>query len=196
MRSASFRIIGACLVGVLALTACGQDRPKDKPVTAASLLASGLDQLGKGDQAKALESFRAASAKDPTNHLAHYNTGVILQQQNMIAAALASYAAALAAKPDFVPAMFNSAVIYGATDPDLAILTYRKIIKLQPIAPTAYLNLGLLEAARGEEQLARAHLAKAVEQDGSLVTAIPKDVFSGKVRPRSPSPSDSETPRS
>lgn len=175
----------------LLVTGCGDSRDSvaRKPATAAALVASGLEQLGKGDSSAALQAFREAAVKEPNNHLAHYNTGVILQQQGMTAAALTSYGLALAAKPDFVPAMFNSAVIYGPTDPDLAIATYRRIIKLQPIAPTAYLNLGLLEAARGQETAARAHLAKAVEQDGSLVTAIPKDVFSGRVRPASPSPS-------
>jgi len=187
-------LVSAVLLPLLLVTGCGEDRKIAKPATANELVQTGLIQLNKGDQAKALESFEQAAAKEPTNHVAHYNVGVILQEQGKTAEALAAYGRALSAKPDFVSALFNSAVLYTSTDPDLAISTYRRIIKLQPIAPTAYLNLGLLEAAKGEVALARQHLAKAVEQDGSLASAIPKDVFSAKrVAPASPSPTASPT---
>lgn len=174
------RLLLIAVLSPLLLTGCGDGSGSAKPATAEQLVQAGLLQLNQGKNDAALTTFQQAADKQPSNVFAHYNIGVILQQQGKTAEALAAYGRALVAKPDYVPALFNSAIIYAATDAELAMSTYRRIIKLQPQAPTAYLNLGLLEAAAGQVAQAKKDLATAIKQDGSLVTAIPKDIFDTK----------------
>lgn len=187
-------LLVALLAPMLLLTACGDGSGDAKPATAEQLVQAGLLQLNQGDTDAALGTFQQAAKKQPDNVFAHYNIGVILQQQGRTAEALAAYGRALAAKPDYVPALFNSAIIYTATDAELAIATYRRIIVLQPQAPTAYLNLGILEAKAGQEAQARKDLATAVKQDGTLVNSIPKDLFTSKSPSSSPAPAATATP--
>jgi tetratricopeptide (TPR) repeat protein len=173
----------------LGLSGCGSDKPKAKEATASQLVSAGLTAAGQGDDKAALSAFSQATVKDPSNYYAHYNLGTIYQKQNKTTLALQEYGLALQSNPQYVPALYNSATIYGATDPQLAITTYRKVIKLQPKAPTAYLNLGLLEAKLGIYGQAEKDLQKALDQDPKLVNQVPKDVFKKR-----PTPSASATP--
>ena len=67
--------------------------------------------------------------------------------------------------PNYVPALYNEATIYATTDPVPAISLYRHIVKIQPTAPTAYLNLGFLEITHGEPKQGVKSLATAVKPD-------------------------------
>lgn len=72
-----------------------------------------------------------------------------------------------------VPAIFNQAVVNSGHDVPLAVFLYRRVISLQPDSPTAYLNLGLLEAQQGQPTEAGVDLRKAIQLDESLRTRIP-----------------------
>lgn len=196
----SRRLTSAALLSAVVLTACssgGSSAKKDTPIEddPKTLVAAGLEAVAEGNDQAALSAFQFAVVKDPGNFLAQYNVGALLQKQGDNVGALESYKSALAAKADYVPALYNEATIFGLTNPALAVATYTKVIALQPIAPTAYLNLGLLEAAMNKDAAARKHFEIAVMQDGTLVKAIPKDVFTRKtaVTP-APRPSSSRTP--
>lgn len=175
LRSAGRRAVGVAVAAVVLsiATACGgggSDKPPPAAVTLATALK--LQQAGQLNQAKQL--YEQVVKVQPKNVFAQYDLGVIAQQQGDNATALADYGAALAANPRYVPALYNQATIYGATDPPLAISTYRHIIVLQPVAPTALLNLGLLEVKQGEPKRGVDDLASAVAQDGTLLAQIPK----------------------
>lgn len=190
-RLARSLLMPAAVVAALSLglSGCGSDKPKGKEATAAQLVSAGLTAAGQGDDKAALSAFSEATVKDPSNFYAHYNLGTIYQKQGKTTAALQEYGLALQSNPRYVPALYNSATIYGATDPQLAITTYRKVVKLQPKAPTAYLNLGLLEAQLGLYGLAEKDLQTALNQDPKLVSQVPKDVFKNR-----PAPTPTATP--
>jgi tetratricopeptide (TPR) repeat protein len=158
------------LVGVL--TACG-GKSGGKPADASTLLAAGIKAQQQGDANAARQLFEQVLAKQPNNFYAHYNLGVLDQQAKDNASALREYGSALTINPNYVPALFNEATIFATTDPALAITTYRKVVSLQPKAPTAYLNLGLLEAAHGEIPQGIKDLNTALHQDPTLGTQVP-----------------------
>jgi tetratricopeptide (TPR) repeat protein len=155
------------------LTACGGGSD-GKPADANTLLAAGIKAQQQGDTNAARQLFEQVLAKQPNNFYAHYNLGVLDQQAKDTASALREYGAALTINPSYVPALFNEATIFAGSDPALAITTYRRVITLQPKAPTAYLNLGLLEAAHGELQQGIKDLTTALHQDPSLGPQIPR----------------------
>lgn len=190
-RAVSLPIVA--LIAVLTATACSNGKPAGKPASADQLVQLGLQALKQNDQAKALTAFEQAAAKAPENYYAHYNIGFIRQTQGKPAAALQQYQLALASKPDFVPALYNSGTIYGASDPAHAILVYRQVIKADPKYASAYLNLGLLEATAGDLARARKDLEKALQLDSSFVSRIPPKLFPGLSNP-SPKPSATSTP--
>lgn len=171
---------------ILGTAACGKDAAK--PATADQLVQIGLQALQKNDQAKALSAFQQAATKSPENYYAHYNIGFIKQQRGMPSEALQQYQLALASKPDFVPALYNSGTIYGASDPVHAIAVYRQVIKIDKKYASAYFNLGLLEAANGQPEQGRKDLERAIQLDANFVSRIPAKLFPG-LKPASPTPS-------
>lgn len=166
--------------------------PSPTPVEAILSQALSLQEQGNLDAAKA--AFKEVLRRTPDNAIAHYDLGVIAQQQKENPAALQEYAAALAITPTYVPALFNTATIYGSTDPALAITTYRKITKLQPMAPTAYLNLGLLELEAGQQKQGFADLETALRQDPGLINGLSPSVTAELRKSRGSAPSPSATP--
>jgi tetratricopeptide (TPR) repeat protein len=140
------------------------------------LLGAGSTEFRQGDYNAAYQLFQQAIERDPTDAMAHYDLGALYQAQHRDTSALAEYALALQRVPDLVPAIFNQATIDAARDAPLAAFLYRKIISIQPNSPTAYLNLGLLEAHQGEPAQSGADLRQAVHLDGSLRAQIPASV--------------------
>ena len=177
------------VVASMALGGCGKSSPpRASEATDTQLVQAGLLAVQQGDDVAALHAFSTAADKQPKNFYAQYNVGVLLQKKGQTDRALAAYGRSLTANPSYVPALFNEATLFGLSNPALAIDTYLRVIKLQPKAPTAYLNLGLLEAKIGLFDRARSDLSTAIKQDGTLVSAVPKNVFSGE-HPTAPSPS-------
>lgn len=173
-RSAIATYVVAAVVLGAGLSACGGGSSGGKNVSPANTLAAAiqLQQQGKLDQAKQL--YEQVVKAEPKNYYAQYDLGVIAQNSGDNQGALADYGAALTANPKYVPALYNEATIYAASDPTLAISTYRQVIALQPVAPTAELNLGLLEVKNGEPKKGVKDLSIAITQDASLVAKVPK----------------------
>lgn len=159
------------LVGLL--TACGGGSSGGKAADANTLLAAGIKLQQQGNANGARQLFEQVLAKAPNNFYAHYNLGVLDQQAKDNPSALREYGDALTINPSYVPAMFNEATIFALSDPALAIATYRRVVALQPHAPTAFLNLGLLEYAHGEQARGLRDLNTALHQDPSLGPQVP-----------------------
>jgi tetratricopeptide (TPR) repeat protein len=92
-----------------------------------------------------------------------------------------------------VPALFNEAVIYQSSNPNKALTLYRSILQLQPVAPTAQFNLGLLEARLGMTQQADADLSKAVQEDPSLAASGKSSAHKTPTATTSPAAAPSST---
>lgn len=163
------RILAAVIaVGICGCSGASHPSTTSTPDAADKALSAGLAAQRHGDLDTASRLYSEVIAKRPTDVYAHYNLGVIAQQQGHRATALRDYAAALTANPDYLPALFNEATLYQATDPIQAITLYQQILRIQPISPTAQLNLGLLEARQGDTRQANHDLSAAVREDPSL----------------------------
>jgi tetratricopeptide (TPR) repeat protein len=139
-----------------------------------TLVGAGVQLLRQGNAGAAEQLFQQAIAKNPHDPVAHYDLGVAYQQTGHRANALLQYRYALAADPRYVPALFNKAVILSRRNAQLAIFYYHVVIGIQPDSPTAFLNLGLLEAAtKSSRAQALRDLAHAVKLEPSLLADVP-----------------------
>ena len=142
------------------------------------LLGAGSTEFRQGDYGGAIQLFQQATERDPTNAMANYDLGTVYQAEGKDGPALTEYSLALRRVPNLVPAIFNQATIDAVRDAPLAAFLYRKVISIQPDSPSAYLNLGLLEAQQGERAQAGTDLRQAVRLDASLRARIPDSVAS------------------
>jgi tetratricopeptide (TPR) repeat protein len=178
----SGRAIAAISAGVAcAVTACGGSSSTVPAASIATTLAAGSAALRQRDYWGAEQLFLQVIKRDPSQAAAYYDLGLAYQDRHDYRDALRAYAKAQALDRNFVPVIFNRAVLYSRTDPQLAMFLYRRAIALQHDSPTAYLNLGLLEAGQGPRlhRQAEKDLAKAVRLDPSLAGRIPSPLRSG-----------------
>ncbi len=172
LRSAGWSL---AVVAILAVaTACGSGSSGGHKASPGTTLNAAIALEKKGDTSQAKQLFLQVIKAQPNNFYAQYDLGVIAQNAGDNPGALAYYGAALTANPKYVPALYNEATIYATSDPTLAISTYRQVIVLQPNAPTASLNLGLLEVKHGAPKRGVKDMALAVREDPTLLTQIPK----------------------
>lgn len=160
----------------------------------AQLLAAASAAENRGDDGIARRLLDEIVSAEPGNSVAHYDLGLLDQRQGQAEAAIHQYAMAVASDPRDVPALYNEATIYGATDPPTAIRLYEEVIHLQPHAPTAYLNLGLLEVTVGNQPLGLRDLLTAIRQEPALLRNVPADLIGPLAQlsqqiPERPSPS-------
>lgn len=126
----------------------------------------------------ATQKFQQAVARKKTSPVAHYDLGVAYQRQGKISQAKRQYFLAIHYDPAYVPALYNQAGLLANTpDRALAVFYYHRIIRVQPKSPTAFLNLGLIEAVTpGQRAVALRDLAHAVKLDPSLRSALPRSL--------------------
>jgi tetratricopeptide (TPR) repeat protein len=142
-------------------------------------LNAGLKLQQQGHLSEAAQLYQQVIKAQPTDIYAQYDLGVVQQAMANQVGALAAYGAALTINPKYVPALYNEATIYAVSDPASAISLYRQIIVLQPVAPTAYLNLGFLEIKHNAPKAGVRDLATAVKQDSTLLSRVPKHLRAG-----------------
>jgi len=163
------------------VSACGDSSSSIPKASIATTLAAGSAALRQRDYWAAEQLFLQAIKRDPMNAAAYYDLGLAYQDQRNYRAALRAYAKAQVLDPNFLPVIFNRAVLYSRTDPELAMFLYRRVIAIQHDSPTAYLNLGMLEAGQGSKlrRQSEKDLATAVRLDPSLASRIPSSLRSG-----------------
>lgn len=131
--------------------------------------------LGAGKTGAASQKFQQAIARRPTLPVAYYDLGVTYQRQGKIPQAQRQYFLAIHYNPHYVPALYNEAGLLANTpNRPLAVYYYHRIIRDRPNSPTAFLNLGLIEAATpGERDRGLRDLAQAIKLDPALRTSLP-----------------------
>jgi Flp pilus assembly protein TadD len=159
-----------------ALAGCGASSAPQPQPSESVLLGAGSTEFRHGDYNAAGQLFQQAITRDPGDATAYYDLGTTYQAENRVRPAVKEYRLALRYNPSLVPAIFNEATIESVHDVPLAIFLYHEAISLQPNSPTAYLNLGLLEAQQGERAFAGVTLRKALQLDESLRARIPRSV--------------------
>jgi tetratricopeptide (TPR) repeat protein len=172
LRAISRVLIAATLVAVA--SACGGGSSSNGAKNPTATFSAALQLQKQGKLSAAAQLYQQVITAEPTNVFARYDLGVVDQASNDPVGALQAYGEALTINPKYVPALYNEATIYATTDPISAISLYRQIVVLQPTAPTAYLNLGLLEIKHNAPKQGVSDLTTAVKQDSSLLTTLPK----------------------
>lgn len=114
-----------------------------------------------GRLAEARAGYDSVLIADPQNKLAHYDLGVLDQQEGDPVGAAYQYHQALHTDAHFVPALFNLAVAVTPTDPQQAIGLYRQVITQQPGLASAHRNLSVLLRGAGQTQAADAEAQRA-----------------------------------
>jgi tetratricopeptide (TPR) repeat protein len=133
-----------------------------------SLIQSGLAQIEKKNWSAAATSFQKVLEINPSNIYANYDLGVIAQSTGYSSEAISYYNKALAANAAYTPAMYNEAILLESSHPQQAITMYKKIVRINPRAATAYLRLALVQDEQGNITDAEANDAKAVSIDPAL----------------------------
>jgi tetratricopeptide (TPR) repeat protein len=175
--------VATCAVALAAAACGGGHRTSGTPnahTSYATLVGASVALLGKGNPSAAQQLLQEAVAKDPRSPVAYYDLGVAYQRQGNISEAARNYLHAIAVDRDYVPALFNQAEIFAKRNAPLAIFYYRRIIHLKPDSPTAYLNLGLLEAqTKALHGQAVRDLGQAIKFDPSLRDQVPAPLRAG-----------------
>lgn len=108
------------------------------------------------------------SARDLAPHLpeTHWNAGLALERRGDLAAARASFEAAIAVDPTFARAHNSLAQLdLSAGDLNAARRGFEAAVRLQPKFPLAQFNLGETARRQGDLETAIRHLAAAVNLD-------------------------------
>ncbi|WP_235736239.1 tetratricopeptide repeat protein [Nocardioides alcanivorans] len=173
-RSLSLRAVAVLLGAALVVTGCSDDEPaeKDVPVLSAeavaTLVETGAKQLASGEIDAARATFTSVVEVDPGNVLAHYNLGLIEQQDGDTEAAIEQYDAALATDPAYGPALYNKAILLEQTDLEEAVALYERAVEAQPEFAPTHMRLGFALVHLGRTEEGEKHLAKGLELDPSM----------------------------
>jgi Tfp pilus assembly protein PilF len=159
---------------LVGLAACGGGSGAHSTASAPQLVSAAVALEKQGNTNGAGQLLAQAIRKDPRYALAHYNLGYLDQVSGRAAAAVSQYQTAFADDPHLVSALFNEATLFNKSQPGRAMTLYRKVIKLQPEAPTAYLNLGFLELAAHQQAAGVHDLLRALEQQPALAKRLTK----------------------
>jgi tetratricopeptide (TPR) repeat protein len=122
----------------------------DKPRVAAELCRKGFQFSIQGENKKALQYYKEAAEKDPTDPMAWYGLGYCYVGLDRAEEALAAYQQAVDNNPDDATAHFNLARYYdNAGRAEDAVRSYETAIRLDAEFSAAYLNLGRAYAKLG-----------------------------------------------
>jgi tetratricopeptide (TPR) repeat protein len=190
-------LIAAVALAAATVAACSGSSSSALPkVPVSTRFAAGLAALREHNYSAAEGLLSQVTRLEPRNYAAYYDLGLAYQDQGVNRAALVAYAKAQALDERFVPVIYNRAVLYSKADPQLALFLYRRVISLQRDSPTAFLNLGLLEAVQGPHlrKQAERDLAMAVQLDPSLASRIPAPLRAGVAKAARSLPKSPATP--
>ena len=141
--------------------------PDAKKATAA--LDAGLKAHAAGDLEAAVESYNTVLDYDATNKFAFYNLALIDESEGNYGLAEEKYRSALEADAKYEPALFNLAILRTDNDPDEAIALYQQAVAADKKDAAAWLNLGLLLRANGQEAEGDRSVLRAIALNPELV---------------------------
>jgi len=158
------RVSEAFLAFVLlgSLTACGGGR------SAEELYWEGQAALDAGDEARAIEHFEAALARNPNHEEANYRLGRIYQERDDDERALPYLERAAAADPSDAKTRFRlGEALLGVDDNERAVTELSAAIELDPERGGPYAKLAQALRRLGRDQEAR----EALERGSQRVAA-------------------------
>lgn len=161
------------LLTLLFVAGCsGDNTDKGQPPATLSaadtLVQTALQQLDKGDDAKARATFENVLELDPDNVYAHYNLGLLAQDAGKDALAIKQYDAALKTDPKFTSALYNKGIVLESGDLEAAVELYRRAVAIDPDLAAAHMRLGFALLHLGKTDEAEEHLASGIKLDPSM----------------------------
>jgi tetratricopeptide (TPR) repeat protein len=172
---AGFRTWPALLLLLILIGACSKGTTDSDQASFG--LAAGLKAHAAAVLDEAAADYRKMLVYDPRNKFAYYNFGVIELTQGQGGSPESDDRIALTIDPNFVPALFNLAILRTSSRGDReAIDPYRQVIHIDEAYAAAHLNLGFLLLDSGQERQGNAELAIAVGLDPTLADRIPEDL--------------------
>ncbi len=166
------RALSVATVLALGATACsgadstsssdGSSSASSDPKQARTALDAGLKAHSEGDLTSAAADYNKALKYDPENKFAFYNLALIDEAAGNYGLAEQKYRSALDSDPAYEPALFNLAILRTSRDPQEAISLYEKAVEANPKDAAAWLNLGLLLRAAGQERAGNKAVLRAI----------------------------------
>lgn len=135
---------------------------------AGAALEAGLAAHAAGDLTEAAEHYDEVLKYDPPNKYAFYNLALIDEASGNYGLAEEKYRTALETDPAYGPALFNLAILRTSRAPEEAIELYQRAVAADRKDAAAWLNLGLLLRAAGQERDGDAAVRKAVNLNPEL----------------------------
>jgi len=160
------------------LAACSSAAAPSTPSTDSTFTA-GVAAQAHGDHALAVADFLAVVKRDPRNKFAWYDLGDIADQAGQQVQAAGDYRRSLGIDPNYVPALFNLAVLETAGAPTAAATLYTQVLRVAPGDADAHLNLGFVLRSLGQTAAGDRQIATALRLDPSLAGRIPTGVPTG-----------------
>lgn len=120
--------------------------------------------------------------RDPGNKFAWYDLGGIAGQAGQAGQpvqAASDYRRSLGIDPNYVPALYNLAVLETASTPVSAATLYERVLRVTTRDADAHLNLGFVLRAMGQASAGDRQIATALRLDPSLAGRIPSGVPPG-----------------
>jgi len=173
-RRPLLRAVALLLGASLLVAGCSEDEPAAKETPALSaeaiqtLVETGAMQLASGEREAAHATFTSVVEIDPDNVLAHYNLGLIAQEESDLDGAIEEYEAALAADPAYGPALYNKAILLEKSDLKEAVALYERAVEAQPDFAPTHMRLGFALVHLGRTKEGEDHLAKGLALDPSM----------------------------
>jgi len=120
--------------------------------------------MRQGDLNQAGDGFAAVTKLAPTFAEAHFNLGLVREEQGRLEEAIASFEKALKLKPRLHGAnLFLAVAYYKLNHFDQALAAVRKETDVYPKDASAWMWLGLIDLAKDEPEEAAAALDKAAQ---------------------------------
>jgi Tfp pilus assembly protein PilF len=135
---------------------------------ALAALNAGLKAHAAGHLVTAAADYNTTLKYDPTNKFAFYNLALIDEANGNYGLANDKYRTALKTDPAYEPALFNLAILRTGPNPKEAISLYKRAVAADKKDAAAWLNLGLLLRANGQERAGDKDVLRAIGLDPTL----------------------------
>ncbi len=179
------------LAGILAITATGlilsacgggttpRSTSQSTTTNVGSTLTRAVDEMRSGNDARAVADFLAVVKADRKNYVAWYDLGVIAQHNGQATLAANDYLSSLSGNHNYVPALYNLAILETAKQPHAAATLYQDAITAEPNNANAHLNYGFVLETLGQQLAGEEQIAYAIKLDPSLNSRVPSGALPG-----------------
>ena len=143
------------------------------PPEISSVFVQASNAMRQGDLSRAADGFAAATKLDPAFAEAHFNLGLVREEQGRLDEAIACFEKALALKPRIHGAnLFLGVAHYKLNHYDQALAAVRKETQSYPKDLSPWMWLGVIELAKDQPEEAAAALDKAANLDPNSVDIL------------------------